>query len=97
MDEMDAYTQDFIYGGTMIHQLNDITKQKNKAFKIFTVTKEKFLRAIEQAYDYKHKNNEEIDNLHGEISDRVMVNIELDNEIKVMNNSVEQINKILGA
>lgn len=67
----------------------EIRRQKEKAFSVFTKAKRKLLQTIESA-----KAHVEVNNL--EISERKEENVELYSHIKEMESSVGQINSIIG-
>lgn len=77
-------------------QLDHIIKQRNKAYSIFTVTRDKFEKAIEDARDYITRNQEEVERLTQETHNYRDTNTYLLIEINSMEKSVNEINKIIG-
>lgn len=81
----------------MSYQLSEILSQKSKATKIFTVTKDKFKKAVDLAMKYQAKNATDINALDKEIFEKNKVNAQLKAEIVAMTKSIHEIDKILGA
>lgn len=77
-------------------QVETITKEKNKAFKVFTDTKAKFTKAIEKASSFIQENDMEVLKLKDEMELKRATNQTLSMHISTMENSVKQINTIIG-
>lgn len=72
------------------YKLQEVVRQKNKAFSIFQKTAEKLERAIALARQSKDDNKVELDKLNA-------FNYSLDHHINSMDKSLKDIQKIIGA
>lgn len=78
------------------YRTNEVVRAKNRAFSIFTRTKEKFEKAIEKARFYVHQNSREISDLTDKRDQRLQANQEMLQHISSMERSIKQIDHIIG-
>lgn len=81
----------------MSYQLQSVIKAKSKALKVFTDTKKKFEAAIKEAVEHTRDNKLTIARKLHDIEELEEVNTDLELHISDMQNSINQINNIVGA